>query len=154
MLQRIYNTYSPLKVHPAMSKEEEFLYNIEYDVSSAFRTRRGVDLNAAERSKLNAIMGELGTFRASIKSIMRTAEARDTIRKLKEARRSGVTSETLPIGKFDQIHIMLSKAQKEAEEEAFNRLDFETQSAIQQRIQLNKMNLERAEMGIIPGNRY
>ena len=46
MLQRIYNTYSPLKIHPAMSKEEKFLYDIEYDVSSAFKKREGVDLMA------------------------------------------------------------------------------------------------------------
>ncbi len=154
MLQRIYNTYSPLKVHPAMSKEEKFLYDIEYDVSSAFRTRNGVELTAPERAELNAIMGRSGIFRESIRNTMRTADARNTIKELQEARRSGVTSETTPIGKYDQIHIMLSQAQKQAEELAFNQLDFEMQSSIQQRIQLRKMNLERAEMGIIPGNRY
>ena len=154
MLQRIYNTYSPLKIHPAMSKEEKFLYDIEYDVSSAFTTRNGVELTAPERAELNAIMGRTGSFRESISNIMRTADARNTIKELKEARRNGITSETTPIGKYDQIHIMLSQAQKQAEELAFNQLDFEMQSAIQQRIQLRKINMERAEMGIIPGNRY
>ncbi len=154
MLQRIYNTYSPLKVHPTMSKEEQFLYDIEYDVSSAFNARNGVELTGSERAKLYAIMGEMGSFKDSIRSIMKTADARNTINELKEARRSGVTSETTPIGKYDQIHIMLNKAQKEAEAAAFDQLDFETQSAIEQRIQLRKINLEQAEMGIIPGNRY
>ena len=154
MLQRIYNTYSPLKVHPAMSKEEKFLYDIEYDVSSAFRTRNGVELTAPERAQLNAIMGKMGSFRESIGNIMRTADARNTIKELQDARRNGITSETTPIGKYDQIHMMLNQAQKQAEELAFNELEHEMQSAIQQRIQLRKINLERAEMGIIPGYRY
>jgi hypothetical protein len=154
MLQRIFNTYSPIKIHPAMSKEEKFLYDIEYDVSSAFTTRNGVELTAPERAELNAIMGRMGSFRESILNIMRTADARNTIKELQEARRNGITSETTPIGKYDQIHILLSQAQKQAEELAFNELDFEMQSDIQQRIQLRKINMERAEMGIIPGNRY
>ena len=154
MLQRIFNTYSPIKIHPAMSKEEKFLYDIEYDVSSAFTTRNGVELTAPERAELNAIMGRMGSFRESISNIMRTADSRNTIKELQEARRNGITSETTPIGKYDQIHILLSQAQKQAEELAFNELDFEMQSDIQQRIQLRKINMERAEMGIIPGNRY
>jgi hypothetical protein len=99
-------------------------------------------------------MGRMGSFRESILNIMRTADARNTIKELQEARRNGITSETTPIGKYDQIHILLSQAQKQAEELAFNELDFEMQSDIQQRIQLRKINMERAEMGIIPGNRY
>ena len=85
---------------------------------------------------------------------MRTADARNTIKELQDARRNGITSETTPIGKYDQIHMMLNQAQKQAEALAFNELDHEMQSAIQQRIQLRKINLERAEMGIIPGYRY
>lgn len=154
MLQRIYNTYSPLKVHPAMSKEEKFLYDIEYDVSSAFRTRNGVDLTHIERAKLYSIMGEMRVFKEAIGPIMRSADARNTIQELKEARRNRIDSETVPIGKYDRIHIMLNQAQKQAEEAAFNQLDFEMQSDIQQRIQLRKINMEQAEMGIIPGNRY
>ena len=99
-------------------------------------------------------MGEQGLFRNSISRIMNTANARNTIKELKEARRSGITSKTVPIGKYDQIHIMLRDAQTIAEEDAFNRLDFEMQDSIQQRIRLRKINLERAEMGIIPSNRY
>ena len=44
ILQRVWNAGSPLKIHPAMTKEEKFLYDIEYDVSSAFKKRQGVDL--------------------------------------------------------------------------------------------------------------
>ena len=156
MLQRIYNTYSPLKVHPSMTKEEEFLYDIEYDVSSAFRTRNGVDLEGDERAELSAIMGKDGAFRRDIARIMKIAESRDTIKELREARRlpNLISSERLPIGRYDQIHMMLAEAQKQAEEAAFYKLDFTRRSEIEQRIMLKKLNDERAELGIIPTNRY
>ena len=156
MLQRIYNTYSPLKIHPAMSKEEKFLYDIEYDVSSAFKKRQGVDLMADERNALNAEMGRMGFFRKEINRIRKTAEARNTINELKTMRRKFIGSEEVPIGKYDQIHMLLRLAQKDAEELAYNNLKPEVRNAIDQRIMLKKMNDQRAEQGImpIPTNRY
>ena len=156
MLQRIYNTYSPLKIHPAMSKEEKFLYDIEYDVSSAFKKRQGVDLMADERNALNAEMGKMGFFRKEINRIAKTAEARNTINELKTMRRQFIGSDEVPIGKYDQIHMMLREAQKNAEELAYNNLEPEVRNAIDQRIMIKKMNDQRAEQGImpIPTNRY
>tara|TARA_R100000005_G_scaffold70360_1_gene37998 strand:+ start:2668 stop:6672 length:4005 start_codon:yes stop_codon:yes gene_type:complete len=156
MLQRIWNTYSPLKIHPAMTKEEKFLYDIEYDVSSAFKKRAGVDLAADERNALNAEMGSMQFFRKEISRIMRTADARNTISELRAIRRKGVPSTDVPIGKYDQIHMMLREAQKKAEELAFNNLDPELRNAIEQRIMVKKINDQRAEQGIapIPTNRY
>ena len=156
MLQRVYNAYSPLKIHPAMSKEEKFLYNIEYDVSSAFKKREGVDLMADERNALNAEMGKMGFFRKEINRIAKTAEARNTINELKTMRRQFIGSDEVPIGKYDQIHMMLREAQKNAEELAYNNLEPEVRNAIDQRIMIKKMNDQRAEQGImpIPTNRY
>ncbi len=156
MLQRIYNAYSPLKIHPAMTKEEKFLYDIEYDVSSAFKKRQGVDLNADERNALNAEMGRMGFFRQEINRISRTAEARNTIKELKTMRRQFIGSEQVPIAQYDQIHMMLRDAQKKAEELAFNNLTPEMRNAIEQRIQLKKVNAQRAQQGIMPitTNRY
>jgi hypothetical protein len=156
MLQRIYNSYSPLKIHPAMSKEEKFLYDIEYDVSSAFKKREGVDLMADERNALNAEMGRMGFFRTQINRIAKTAEARNTINELKTMRRQFIGSDEVPIGKYDQIHMMLREAQKTAEELAYRNLEPEMRNAIDQRIMLKKMNDQRAEQGImpIPTNRY
>ena len=153
-LQRLYNQHSPLKIHPAMSPEEKFLYDIEYDVSSAFKTRTGVELEYDERTKLFAIMGENGFFRTEIKRISKLAESRNTIQELKEARRNRIDSETVPIGKYDRIHMELNRAQKIAEDSAFLQLDSEMQDAIQQRINLKKRNDRNAELGIIPTNRY
>ena len=156
MLQRIFNVYSPLKVHPSMTKEEEFLYEIEYDVSSAFRTRNGVDLEADERAELSSIMGKDGAFRRDIARIMKIAESRDTVKELREARRfpNLLSSERVPIGKYDQIHIMLAEAQKQAEEAAFFKLDITRRGEIEQRINIKRLNDENAELGIIPTNRY
>ena len=156
MLQRIYNAYSPLKIHPAMSKEEKFLYDIEYDVSSAFKKREGVDLMADERNALNAEMGRMGFFKKEINRIAKTAEARNTINELKTMRRQFIGSDEVPIGKYDQIHMMLREAQKNAEELAYRNLEPEVRNAIDQRIMIKKMNDQRAEQGImpIPTNRY
>jgi hypothetical protein len=158
MLQRIYNAYSPLKIHPAMTKEEKFLYDIEYDVSSAFRKREGVDLTAAERNELNTIMGDQGFFRDEINRISKTAEARNTIKELRAMRRppNFVGSQDVPIAKYDQIHMMLRDAQKAAEQRAFESLDPEIRNAIEQRIMVKKINDQRAEQGLspIPTNRY
>jgi uncharacterized membrane protein len=155
-LQRVYNAYSPMKIHPAMTKEEKFLYDIEYDVSSAFKKRNGVDLTADERNALNAEMGRMGIFRQELNRIAKTAEARNTIKELKTMRRQFIGSEEVPIGKYDQIHMMIRDAQKQAEEKAFFNLEPPIRDAIEQRIMLKKMNDQRAEQGImpIPTNRY
>jgi len=156
MLQRIWNTYSPVKVHKGMTKEEKFLYDIEYDVSSAFKKRHGVDLTPQERNDLNAAMGSMGYFRKQINRISKLAGERNTIKELKTMRRSLVGSDQVPISKYDQIHLELRIAQKEAEELAFESLEPDVRNAIEQRIMLKKINDENALMGIspIPTNRY
>ena len=156
MLQRIWNTYSPVKVHKGMTEEEKFLYDIEYDVSSAFKKRNGVDLTPEERNELNAVMGEMGYFRREIKRISKLAEARNTIKELKTARRKLISSEEVPISKYDKIHVELRAAQKRAEELAFQSLTPEVRDSIEQRIRLKKINDENALMGILPiqTNRY
>ena len=157
-LQRVWNSQSPLKIHPAMTKEEKFLYDIEYDVSSAFKKRQGVNLDASERNALNAEMGKQGYFRQEVTRIMKTAEARNTINELKALRRppNFVGSRDTPIGQYDQIHMMLRGAQKEAEERAFNMLTPEMKTAIEQRIRVKEINATRAQQGLgpIPTNRY
>ena len=156
MLQRVWNTYSPIKVHKAMSEEEKFLYDIEYDVSSAFKKRQGVDLTPKERNLLNAEMGRMKYFRNQIKRISKLAETRNTINELKQMRRSAVTSEQVPIDKYDMIHMQLRTAQKQAEELAYGALDPKVRNAIESRIMIKKLTETRAKMGtsFIPTNRY
>ena len=156
MLQRVWNAYSPVKVHKAMSKEEKFLYDIEYDVSSAFKKRSGIDLTSEERNLLNAQMGKMGYFRREINRISKLAGSRNTIKELKDMRRSLVGSKQVSIDKYDQIHMELRTAQKQAEELAFGSLNPEIRNVIEQRIRLKEINDENALMGImpIPTNRY
>jgi hypothetical protein len=57
--------------------------------------------------------------------------------------------------KYDQIHMMLGQAQRDAEDKAFAFMDSDLRHAIEQRIQVQKMNNLRAEQGIMPiTNRY
>ena len=156
MLQRVWNTYSPIKVHKAMSEEEKFLYDIEYDVSSAFKKRQGVDLTPKERNLLNAEMGRMKYFRNQIRRISKLAETRNTINELKKMRRSAVTSKQVSIDKYDMIHMQLRTAQKQAEELAYGALDPKVRNAIENRIMIKKLTETRAKMGtsFIPTNRY
>lgn len=156
LLHRLYNHVSPLKIHPSMTKEEKFLYDVEYDVSSAFKTRNGIKLTAPERAALNVSMGKNGGFKKAIASIMRVAKDRNTIQELKEARRppSLVTSEETSIGDYDEIHVMLRDAQKQAEELAFQSLDVNVRLAIEKRILNKGLNEQNALKGIIQSNRY
>ena len=95
-------------------------------------------------------MGDQGLFRDEINRIRKTADARNTIKDLQALRRQGIDSEAVPIGKYDQIHMMLRDAQKIAEERAFQSLDPQMQADIEQRVLLRKINNKRAEEGIAP----
>jgi len=156
VFHRIYNQMSPLKIHPGMTKEEQFLVDIEYDVSSAFKTRDGIDLTNTERAALYKKMGEQQVLRKEISRISKIAAARNTIKELKIARRppNFIGSEKLSIGEYDQIHTMLRDAQKLAEDLAYEALDSEMKNGIQQRILIKQINDRNAAQGIIPTNRY
>ncbi len=158
LFHRLYNQVSPLKIHPGMTKEEQFLVDIEYDVSSAFKTRDGVDLTNTERAALYDKMGKQQILKKEISRISKIADARNTIKELKIARRTDPlnpnSSKQIPIGKYDQIHTMLRDSQKLAEDLAYEALDSEMKNGIQQRILIKQINDRNATQGIIPTNRY
>ena len=122
-MQRLWNAYSPMKVHNEQSVEEKFLQEVEYDVTSTFRTKNGVKLKPQLRSELFRIMGEQGIFKSAIQDIMRDAGNFETIQRLKDLRRQGVTSDKVSIDDFDRIHIRLGQAQRVAERAAYGELD-------------------------------
>ncbi len=66
MMQRLYNAYSPIQVHPAQTPEEKFLEEVEFDINTTFRTKDGVRLLPQERSELFRLMGERGFFKDAI----------------------------------------------------------------------------------------
>jgi hypothetical protein len=150
MMVRMYNTLSPIKIYEGESPEEKFLNDIEYDSSSLFKTREGVEILPKERSKLSELMGERGYWRSEISRISKLAAARSTVKELKEARSKGVRSEDTPIGQYDLIHMELDKARKNAEKLAFNDLDLGMKGEIQKRIVEKKSKENQAMRGIIP----
>jgi hypothetical protein len=147
---RLWNSYSPIKVYPGQSKEEKFLQDIEFDISTTFKKRDGVKLLPAERSELFRLMGEQGYFRQSIAAISRSANARNTIERLRNARRNNVSSEDTSLDKFDLVHYDLGNALRQAEKDAFNELDSDMRIAIEARRQAKLAAEAAAKGGRIP----
>lgn len=147
---RLWNSYSPIKTYPGQSEEEKFLQDIEFDISTTFKKREGVELTPAERSELFRIMGEQGYFRKRIAAIRRSAKARNTIERLREARKNGVSSEDTSLDDFDLVHYDLGVALREAEQYAFDDLDSDMRIAIEARRQAALAAQASAEAGRIP----
>ena len=133
LLQRIWNAYSPLKVHSEQSPEEKFLEEIEYDYNTTFKTKNGIRLLASERSELFRLMGMQGNFRKSVREIMRDAGDWNSIARMRELRRQGKTSEEVSLDKWNNIHIRLNQARRDAEEFAYQEMDADMYAEIEAR---------------------
>jgi len=151
MMVRLFNTISPIKIYEGESPEEKFLNDMEYDSSSLFKTRESIEILPEERSKLSELMGERGYWRSEISRISKLADARSTVKELKEARSKGISSEDISIGKYDMIFMELDKARKDAEKLAFDDLDLGMRGEIQKRIAEKKEKENKAMRGIISG---
>ena len=149
MFQRLWNAYSPIKIHPAQTPEEKFLQEVDYDYSTSATTWEGVELDTTERSAILKKMGEQEIFKKGIKRIAATAAARNTVNELKAARDAGVTSEQLNLSNYDNVHTELRKLQKQAEKSAYSAINFELRNAIQARITEKKNQTQRERLGII-----
>ena len=150
LLQRAYNVLSPVKIYPGQTKEEKFLEEIEFDIASSFKKRDGVELNPQERSEMFRLMGEQGYFRKRIASIMNTAQSRNTINEVREARLRGVRSDQMSLDNYDQIHYLLGVALRDAEQQAYNEMNADLKLAIEARILAARQQKTRSEMGIMP----
>ena len=133
MMQRLYNAYSPIQVHPAQTPEEKFLEEVEFDINTTFRTKDGVRLLPEERSELFRLMGERGHFQDAIKEIMRDAGDWDSIQKLRELRSQGFKSDEVGLKQWHDIHARLSEARRQAEEIAYAEMDADMYAAIELR---------------------
>ena len=142
-MQRVWNAYSPIKVHSEQSDEEKFLEAMEFDVNTTFRSKDGVRLTAEERSELFRMMGESGHFRASIREIMRDAKDWESIPRLRSLRMQGKTSDEVILKKWDNIHVRLNQARRDAEEYAYAEMDADMFAAIELR-QLKQQLTEEA----------
>ena len=133
LLQRVWNAYSPIKVHPEQSPEEKFLQDMEFDINTTFRTKDGIKLEAAERSELFRLMGTGGHFKAAIQEIMRDAGDWESIAKLRDKRRQGLTSDDVSIKRWHDIHSRLSEARQAAEEIAYSDMSAQMFGQIERR---------------------
>lgn len=133
-LQRVWNAYSPIKIHAEQSPEEKFLEDMEFDLNTTFKTRQGVKLTAEERSELFRVMGQQGYFKRSIQGIMKDAKEWGSITKLRELRKQGVKSDQVSLAKWHDIQVRLSDAKRAAEDFAFEGLNSDVILGIDQRI--------------------
>jgi len=132
-LQRVWNAYSPIKIHAEQSPEEKFLEDMEFDLTTTFKTRNGVTLKASERSALFRLMGQQEFFKDSINAIMKDAKDWQSIAKLQRLRRQGVKSDQASLDKWHDIRVRLQSAKRQAEEFAYQSLDAGTVTLIQKR---------------------
>ena len=146
-LQRLWNAYSPLKIHAEQSDEEKFLQEIEYDSSTTFNTYKGENLTATEKSELFRIMGEQGEWRRAIASIMKDAGDWRSVIRLRNLRRQGVTSDDTALQDWDYIHIRLDQARRAAEAIAFADLDKDITADIENRTIENFLKKEASTRG-------
>ena len=147
LLQRVWNAYSPLKIHAEQSPEEKFLEEIEYDYNTTFKTKNGVRLLASERSELFRLMGTQGNFRRAIKEIMRDAGDWNSIARMRELRRQGKTSEEVSLDQWNNIHIRLNQARRDAEEFAYQEMDADMYAEIEARQIQQQLREEASTQG-------
>jgi hypothetical protein len=95
-------------------------------------------------------MGERDYFRKQVAAISRSATARNTIERLREARKYGVSSEETSLDDFDRVHYDLGVALRDAEKLAFSALDSDMRIAIEARRQAAAASEAAAEAGRIP----
>ena len=144
-LQRLWNAYSPIKIHAEQSPEEKFLQEMEFDVNTNFRSKDGVKLTAPERSELFRLMGERGFFKEAIQEIMRDAGDWKSIEKLRELRNQGYKSDEVSLKKWHDLHARLSEARRAAEDFAFADMDADMYAALELR-QVQKQLTEEANI--------
>lgn len=149
LMQRLWNAYSPIKVHPEQSTEEKFLQEMEFDVNTTFRTKDGIRLLPAERSELFRMMGEREFFKEAIQEIMRDAGDWKSIEKLREMRIKGYKSDEVSLKKWHDIHARLSEARRAAEEIAYAEMDADMYAAIELRQAQKDLTEEYSTVGEI-----
>jgi len=142
-LQRVWNAYSPFKIHSEQSPEEKFLEAFEIDFSTTFRSKDGIRLLSDERSELFRLMGEQEHFKLSIQEIMADAKDWQSITRLRSLRRRGVGSDEASLAKWDRIHSRLDQARREAEAYAYSSISPDMQAEIYRR-QVQKELTEEA----------
>ena len=140
---RIWNTYSPWKVHDGISPEKQFLIDVEFDARPSLRTNgRGVEYTNEQRSQVTDLMGQDGIFKKGIQDVMNGVEGKKFRQLYKEARKRGAS---VDVQDFMNVHIELRAALSGAKRYAESRIEDREEVARKQYVQ--KETSRRARQG-------
>lgn len=141
---RVWNATMPMKVHDDVSEERQFLMEIEYDMRPLFnKNKKGVEYTAKERSELFSKIGELGTLKQKIRSIMNSPAAKDWKKTLlDERKRFGSADPTAWKNLYNQLDAAIRQAKAQAEARLTNVKEIKTR---QYKQDLNKLKQQRGQ---------
>lgn len=115
---RVWNTFSPWKVHDDISDEKQFLVDVEFDARPVLSTNgSGVKLTPEQRSDVQRIMGETGVYKKAIQQIMRSTDGQEFRKAFREAQ---AANRDLDLSKFMQLHMKLNQSLRNALQYAIN----------------------------------
>jgi len=130
-LSRVFNAYSPFKVNGNISKEKQFLIDIEFDNRpSMMSDGQGVSLTPEEQSALYNYIGKNGLFKKEVQRIMQTTDGKAFRQAFEAAQKSG---KPVSVADFQNIHIMLDRAMNSAKTYAIAQVDAANGGAISER---------------------
>ena len=132
MKTRLFNMFSPVAVHPGMSPNQEFLFELDYDYSTTAKTFEGIQIPDWGRSEIQKIMAEDGSFKRAIDQMRRSKGAQDTINQIRALRAEGLDSAIVDLEEYNTLFNRLHTAHKQAEKFAFDKASPELKSYIQE----------------------
>ena len=143
---RIWNTFSPWKVHDDISPEKQFLIDIEFDGRPVLSTNgKGVELTTDMKSEIARIMGEQGLYRDEIRRIMNSQDGRAFREEFKQALAANKNDRLpLDVSKYGNIHFKLEKALRRSMKTAINRMDPDMRTEVRKLQSLEK-RLDKAQ---------
>jgi hypothetical protein len=118
---RVWNTFSPWKVHDDISPEKQFLVDVEFDGRPVLSTDgSGVKLTPEQRSDIQRIMGERGYYKREIQKIMNSTDGRAFRKAFRQAQ---AANKDVDLKDYRQLHVKLNRALRTAIRFAINKSD-------------------------------
>jgi hypothetical protein len=142
-MQRLVNTYSPIKQYKGMSEEKQFLIDIEFDMRPTLKTNgKGVEYDKDQRSALSEEIGKSGHFKKAIAAVMKTSLGTDFRKKYREAQLQGLEVDK---SNYSTLHKQLKTALRAAVSLAQTAID--TDGAIGRIQALNQQYADAEQRG-------
>jgi len=140
---RIWNTYTPWKVHDEVSPEKQFLIDVEFDARPTLRTNgKGVEYTPAQRSQVTDLMGQDGIFKKEIQRIMNTTDAKAFRKEFKDVQSRGAN---INVETFQNIQVELNMALRKSQRWAESRI--EDREIVRQKQYINAETERQSRLG-------